>query len=135
MDQEQSLGCFQDPVDAQYVIKVSMRRNNARCFGVDIFDEPHNSLWLVTWIDDHRLCSGLKDVTVRLQAAYHNSMDLHSQDHGLFWELWPISVNHCLPPSPIKHSFERSGDRVHMRTSGLEHARNRFATSQGECLP
>src|SRR5207247_11467735 len=107
MDQEQSLGCFPDPVDAQHVIKVSMRRNNARCFGVDIFDEPHNSLWLVTGIYDHRLCSRLKEVAVRLQAADYNGMDIHGQDSKLGGKSLSISVNRSLLPSPIKHSFER----------------------------
>src|SRR6266571_5872744 len=80
MDQEGSLRCLSDSTNAEHVIKVGVRRDNSSWRGVDIFDEPQDSLGLASWIDNYCFSSRLKDVAVRLQVADHNSMYLRQED-------------------------------------------------------
>jgi hypothetical protein len=66
MNQEWSLGCPSDPVNAQHVIKVRMRRDNTGRRGVDIFDELQNSLRLIAWVYNNGLATRLQNVAVSL---------------------------------------------------------------------
>jgi hypothetical protein len=52
MDQELSLGCLSDSINAQHVIKVGVGRDDARWCGVDVLDETYDSFWLVAGIDN-----------------------------------------------------------------------------------
>jgi len=66
MDHEWGLGHLSDPFDAEHMIKVGVSRDNTGWCCVDIFDEPQDSFWLVSRIDDNRFGLGLDDEAISL---------------------------------------------------------------------